>query len=159
MIEIIAEYYGDSYERLLDEYHASQVTRINERYVVVSGNVGTMPDYRYVNYEYSQIPKCYGLLAADHLEEIGVAQIRKTENLALRGCFSKRTGRPKSRRCMIRSWISGIPERRSTGRFSRKIRLPRFRAAIRTAMEPMSRGLFPETKNRIPTAASRRTAT
>ena len=85
MIEIIAEYYGDSYERLLDEYHASQVTRINERYVVVSGNAGTMPDYSYVNYEYSQIPKCYGLLAADHLEEIGVAQIRKTENLALRG--------------------------------------------------------------------------
>lgn len=85
MIEIIAEYYGNSYEAVLDEFHASQVSRINERYVVVSGYPGTMPDYSYVNYEYSQIPKCYGLLASDNLDEIGVTQIQQRPNLALRG--------------------------------------------------------------------------
>lgn len=85
MIEIITEYYGDSYEELLDEFHASQVSRINERYVVVSGYPGIMPDYSYVNYEYSQIPKCYGLLASSNLDEIGVTQVQRRPNLALRG--------------------------------------------------------------------------
>lgn len=85
MIDIIVEYYGESYERLLEKYEASQIMRINERYVVVSGNPGAMPDYSYVNYEYSQIPKCYGLMVSDHLEEIGVVEVRQNPNLTLRG--------------------------------------------------------------------------
>lgn len=85
MIDIIAEYYGDSYEELLDEFHASQVSRVSNQYVIVSGYPGTMPDYSYVNYEYSQIPKCYGLMVSDNLEEIGINRIRRRSDVSLRG--------------------------------------------------------------------------
>ena len=76
--EFIAEYNG-VLENVKERFRTDCVQRINNRF-----SVAYVPDHgkgvlEEGNYPYNAVPRCFGLMDTAVLEDVGVAQVRRTD--------------------------------------------------------------------------------